>query len=1168
MRVVGARNIDVRQQKLLKPLNQLAATPAGLHTYSCMSSSSSSSSPGLGPQQGPTAVDFFTRYPQLHVFLLQQLNNAVQQQQQHREIAAGSSSTATVPPSLFPSLILLSRLRPLLLTNTAHPTGGIAAVGGVGVEASLAGPEGSAAAAGSAASPAGLDPSVFVPAVIAVGQSAVMGVRSMAAAALAPLVPAEQLHAVCLHLAACLPAAAAHARLPQHIAEPANGEDQLVITAAAAAAAGGGGGAGAIAGSGCGASVTQPANQVPLGQNALHGALLQLTALLAAVSSSTDMQHTGNSSSSSCLAAAALVQQLLPAFASSTGLMAAGSSTSCAVRQAYVAAAGQLLVLAYRHWPLLQQQARAEAPAGSRGCTDLQLLKQFVGSLQASCLAEVQSTVSTGATAAAATGGGCSNDAQDPLFSCWLRDSAALLMGPVLEMEVLLHSHDPADMQQHQPSSGAATSEQVNDMQVLNLHLQLLSEQLPGALQGSSYEVRAAALKACAVQLERLLLVCRGLQAAGQLPLADGSSSGGGSGSRSSSACLQVLSGCVWQALKQQQVVKVLKRLLAVWGLLQCLQLLLLPQGLLPVTQCGAALAAAGGVQGGLAAAAADQQASTGMAQCSGVDTEQLSVLLQMAGGCREPDASVNALLCAARVGHGIVSAHAPAAAAAAGPSSVQAHEFAALQGLRGLIDTFSKPHQPEQLREAAAEALVLSGLLLPLTQSADGQSTVPPGHSTPPAAPSAANQGSAGHSHAHEAPPASAGLQDAAAGGVQGVPAGTASIPGLPWLSLQAWFLAVRLMEDDDDDVRLEAAAAAQQALDLAPPGASVPLVDVLSSSSSSSSIASLAATTASTGCASTASDSAAPVTKEARGEDICAAASATAGQQYVAAVQYRCFGLLARCSSWYVDLLPDVVELLAQTIVPLDMAQPLVLQQQQQQSGSQLAGPSGADATASGPQQAGDCCVRLPGVLLRRLFEREADNHHEEPLLLAQHAAAALHHTLTHLQQQDLLRRPPSDSDHAAATAVGNAASGVAGNHAHPAVLDKVLGTWCSSIVRRFLPAVVPGVAAVGRGGGNATACTAGDMIHPEVFVPLYRCCLALWAARPWLQQGETASEPLLPCGGGVQGELWAEVCALLTQLMQAHPPQAVAAMVQAVSSQAEESAASHCAALFLLH
>jgi hypothetical protein len=1046
MRVVGARNIDSRQLKLLKPLNQLAATPPGLHTYNCCSNGSSSSSSAGAPRiQGPTAADFFLRYPQLHAFLLQQLQDAVEQQRQSAAAASGSSSSMdTVPPSLFPSLVLLSRLRPQLLSSSSAQAGST----DTNPPQSTLEDTTAAAAAGSAGGGMmGLDPAIFVPAVLSVGQSGVMGVRIMAAAALAPLVPAEQLQAVCLQLADTMAAAAAPTATLQQQQQQ-----------------------GALAGS----------------QNGLHGTLLQLTALLSATSNSSSDQA---SNASSCTAAAALVQQLLPAFVQSRSVLAphdsSSSSMCCAVRQAYVAAAGQLLVLAYKHWPLVVRvQAAPTASTPGTGSSSSSSSKEqlycLVSTLLCSCLAAIQCTIP------ADTGADSSNDQQDPLYSCWLRDCTALLLGPLLQLQLLLQ---PRCRQAVQASSSSSNA----DAGVFACQVQHLALLVPVTLQSSVYDVRAAALKACSTQLQRLLSVCQQLQAVGRNPFtatAAGFHTEDSSSSSSSSSTLSALAGAVWAALQQQQqVTKVAKRLLETWGLLQQLQQLT-PQGMQHVTAFGGGSEAATKASAGLpaaaataAAAAAPQPAAACAVPPHCLDSDQLLVLSGLAVRCREPEAAAQRLLCEARVVRNVILSQPHTAAAHAGSTGtgrngaatgcqLAAQQLKLVHGVCDTIDVYSEPRQPEQLREAAAAALQLSALLLPLVQA----------QGVPHAA--------AGHSTAAETPgPASAGSDTQQQQQQQGERDLSAPSDACVCdVSVRAWFLALRLMEDEEEDVRLAAAAAAQQALQLLPGALVEPLL--LTPTTSTKSSSSSRSNTSSGGGR----------VQQVGAVLARAAAGAPVGRQFVAVVQYSCFAMLGRCGGWQPSVLPQLVVQLLRVVFPADTAVPQVLLRQQQAMGDAVvnqsldtvaaARPGTGLGTAAAAAEAGagagagtgarggqsDVVLRLPGVALRRLFEREADNHHEEPLLLAQHAAVALWQALNQQQQQQ-----------------------------QSGELCQVLQEWCSSATRGFLSGVVDSLSQAAAAGPAdlqaATACA--DVAHPEVYVPLYRCCLGLWALGPWLHQ-----------------------------------------------------------------
>jgi hypothetical protein len=919
----------------------------------------------------------------------------------------------------------------------------------------------------------GLDPAVFVPAVVSVGQSGVMGVRIMAAAALAPLVPAEQLQAVCLQLADTMAAAAAQAANTQQQQQASQG----VLT---------------------------------VSQNGLHGTLLQLTALLSATSNSSSDQA---SNASSCTAAAALVQQLLPAFVQSSSMLAPlGSSSSmcCAVRQAYVAAAGQLLVLAYKHWPRVvgdQAAAAASTPGSSSSSSSSSScqaqMQCLVSALQSSCLAAIQRTVPA-ATPTADAAPNSSRDQQEPLYSCWLRDCTALLLGPLLQLQLqlLLQRHSLLAAVKQQGSSSSinnSSSSSSADAEVFACQVQQLAQLVPVALQSSVYEVRAAALKACTIQLQRLLAVCHMLQTAGHDPFTATSAgchtrgnetittttvitSSSSSSSGNSGSAVAALAGVVWAALQQQQVTKVTKRLLETWGLLQQLQQLT-PQGMQHVGALGGDTTATrdpsnAGVGASAAAAAAPPP------RC--LDCDQLLVLSGLSGRCREPEAAAQRLLCQARVVRNIILLdqypHTAAdVSSTAGPSTaagcqLDAQQLMLVREVCDTIDLYSEPRQPEQLREAAAAALQLSALLLPLVQVA----------SLPAAA---------GRSAAAEAP-GSATPQQQQQQRVQEEP----SVPcdnGVADVSARAWFLALRLMEDEEEDVRLASAAAAQQALQLLPAALLQPLLPTYTTNSDN---------TTNSGASSSGSR-----TQKVGAALGPAAAGVPVGRQYVAVLQYSCFAMLGRCGSWQPGVLPQLVQQLLRVAFPADTAVPQVLLRQQQAMGNAAsmsaqsldtaaasagteppppppppaaaAAEGGAASGAGAGQCDSDVVLRLPGVALRRLFEREADNHHEEPLLLAQHAVAALRQALSQQQQQQQQQQQEQSGE-----------------------LCGVLSNWCSSATCGFLSGVVDGLsqAAAGRVGCSDLAATAlADVAHPEVYVPLYRCCLGMWALGQWLQQ-----------------------------------------------------------------
>ncbi|KAI7853486.1 putative death-receptor fusion protein-domain-containing protein [Circinella umbellata] len=100
-----------------------------------------------------TGREFFTRYPQLHPYLLEQLKIAVDQ------LLAKSTATSTVHPGLYPILTLLSRLHPSVMDDADQ----VAAM------------------------------APFVPLVTSCAVSAIFKTREMAARALVPLIPSSEL---------------------------------------------------------------------------------------------------------------------------------------------------------------------------------------------------------------------------------------------------------------------------------------------------------------------------------------------------------------------------------------------------------------------------------------------------------------------------------------------------------------------------------------------------------------------------------------------------------------------------------------------------------------------------------------------------------------------------------------------------------------------------------------------------------------------------------------------------------------------------------------------------------------------------------------------------------------------------------------------------------------
>jgi len=128
---------------------------------------------GEAPRKAVSGGEFFHRHPALHPFLLAELRAAA---------AALERARGALHPSLFPALLLLSRLRP------------------------------SAAAAGAGAADEPLAPAAFAPVVRACARARQATVRHLAARALAPLVPPDALPAALAAALADVPAAPPVAR--------------------------------------------------------------------------------------------------------------------------------------------------------------------------------------------------------------------------------------------------------------------------------------------------------------------------------------------------------------------------------------------------------------------------------------------------------------------------------------------------------------------------------------------------------------------------------------------------------------------------------------------------------------------------------------------------------------------------------------------------------------------------------------------------------------------------------------------------------------------------------------------------------------------------------------------------------------------------------------------
>jgi hypothetical protein len=1007
VRVVGFRNAGNKRQ-WVKPLQQLANLPAGLHLY-CGSSSSSPTAAGCleletaaaaaaaaaaGGGDGknkaswciksPTAAEFFSRYPALHSFMLHQVQAAAAIQQQQQGQQQQQSGQGKVPPTLFPVLMILTRLKPSLLLLGSQNNNRETATG-------------TAITAAAAAAVPHLAPDAFLPSVLAVGKSCVMGVRQMAAAALPALVQSEQLHAVCVSLA-------------QQLAQVRTGN--AAGDAAAAARAG--------------------KTTMGVSQNELHGILLQLTALLTAVAATSSNSRQKSSRSSDNVAA--LVSDLLPAFVGSSWLANSSSRAAAAVRQAYVAAAGQLLMLATTHLPTLMTAASgtscstgSNAIAADSSSSCVTLLWELLLALTETCDGAVQQMLQlqqgAGGTGEAGlpTGQQQSLEVLDPQHCCWLRDSVQLWLGPLLLQQLQLAAAGGAgSTDRHSSASDGYGHGCFEAHGFAQQVLLLLKQRLVVCMQCCSYEVRAAALKSAAVVLDKLVqlqLVVPDLL----LPLQQTAHDEMNFNRRTVSAgsgVMQDLETLMWAALESECTVKVLQRLLLVIGQLQQLR---------PQQQ-------------------QQQQASSGPLLPAEIDLDlakRLELLIKVGRQCRQVEVCVGALQCA-----GWEMQTAVAAALCQGGSSQVVcssnnSNSRLLQLLAHMVQWLSScaaANQPEEVRKAAAQALGRCGLLQPLVIL----------------------RGDDGHIEQHSS-------CDCASSSSRGnSPAAGTMHAAVVEQSLAAWGVALKLMEDEEDDTRQAAAQAAQAALQ-----------PIMHSS---------CARTAASGGGSAMTNHSVSTTAGCTAVDSTGQQIACIGQ-YVEAVEQQTFLLLVSSSSRWPQLQPRILKMLATMVFDVSSATAVpavLLHQGKQHAAGRVAAPCHNTADASKPPGL------LAGVLVRKLFEKEADNHHEEPVLLAQHAAAAM---------CDICRQHGKEAQGAAGASAPQAGGG-AGAH--------VLDLWFEALLA-YLVEVSEKLSGSSRGSAGG-GWVGGGTNHPEVFVPLYRCLLGIWVVLLQLQ--------LTTCSCGQQG------------------------------------------------
>jgi hypothetical protein len=316
--------------------------------------------------KAPTTAEFFERFPGLHAYMLRHLRATA------AALGRGGSGGGTegsgsgadggggaAHPALFRVLLVLARLKPSVVFSRSAPGGP-------------------------------LSPAALVEPLLAVGRSAAMGVRQLAAAALGPLAPADGRLALAAALAAALP-----------------------------------GGPGGVS-----------------DHNALHGALLQLEVLLETEAAATAAASSGgaakdegssgdggsggadNGAAAAAAAAAAASDAVAAALVDAAWL--GGPRCRCPpVRAAFLRAGGAAL--------RLQLQALGRAPDGSGGGgSDAAAVARLAAALEAVCRNAVAGTVP------AASGAAESGTDPLPQHAVWLKQSACLLLGPLAAAPAVL----------------------------------------------------------------------------------------------------------------------------------------------------------------------------------------------------------------------------------------------------------------------------------------------------------------------------------------------------------------------------------------------------------------------------------------------------------------------------------------------------------------------------------------------------------------------------------------------------------------------------------------------------------------------------------------------------------------------------------------------------------
>ena len=688
---------------------------------------------------------------------------------------------------------------------------------------------------------------------------------------------------------------------------------------------------------------------------------------------------------------------------------------------------------------------------------DKGLLRELGEKLGSSCSEAVQSTCPSSSS----TQEQQQYQWQQPQETIWLKSCSNLLGGPLLAISLLQQQQQRHQEEEEKQWKGAggnaealhARSSRSMVMVVLQWQQQVLQQLqllLGQARSSSCYEVQAALLQATALHLQQALLQLHLLSLSSSSNSTRSSSSGIVVGSKEVAGVVEGIRRELWGWLQGKQNVKVKKRLLKATTLLQELEPLLGPGGAAAgVAVAGAAVASASAVAAGgtgeksklgMGLALKEQQQEQQQQQ-EGQLLQQVDQAVAVLSGAKEQESKAYALQCWAQTLQPLLAA----ACTQGGPWSAELQGSTSSSSSKKLlelvgqflkaVDCYSQPWQAELMRGAAAAALDTSGILLllrpqPVGSSSSGSSWV--------------------------------------------------SAVACAGCSLRAWRLLLQLMEDEDDSVRQGAADVGQACMMLL--GAHQQQGKQLEqqqgngqhSEQKRGSLGELDPPTA--------------IGAAVEGGGVGLGDPALQ-RQYVEAVERSTFQLFSSCTSWWPELNDDVLLLLADLVVDSATAAtaPAALrykkgfrrkQREQEQQVVDLAAPAGGSGGPSG--------VALGSLTVRRLFDKEADNHHIEVVLSAQLAAKELKQLLL-LRQQE---QQQGDDNKQQQKEKGG--------------LPLCLAPWLQQVRERL-------VDTIGRlkNPPAHSGWIGGVTNHPEVFVPLYRCLLGVWVMASSAAPGDAGSD-----------------------------------------------------------